>query len=139
MLTSDNYDCTWDLFKSIPSLQSPGSSVFDETMAFNALHVSNAQARLVDNQRAKVPVVSMGFPMQDRLELLRLSVSEESALGASRITAHLSPAFFETPFWFMWTTTFAFQPWHSAVEFRRYLHRFMLEICSSRPRRAASR
>jgi oleate hydratase len=28
----------------------------------------------------------------------------------------------------MWSTTFAFQPWHSAVEFRRYLHRFMLEF-----------
>jgi oleate hydratase len=28
----------------------------------------------------------------------------------------------------MWVTTFAFQPWHSAVEFKRYLHRFMLEF-----------
>ncbi len=28
----------------------------------------------------------------------------------------------------MWQTTFAFQPWHSAVEFKRYLHRFMLEF-----------
>ncbi|AKG21232.1 oleate hydratase [Calothrix sp. 336/3] len=24
MLTTDNYECTWDLFKSIPSLNSPG-------------------------------------------------------------------------------------------------------------------
>ena len=24
----------------------------------------------------------------------------------------------------MWCTTFAFQPWHSAVEFKRYLDRF---------------
>lgn len=28
----------------------------------------------------------------------------------------------------MWATTFAFQPWHSAVEFKRYLHRFMKEF-----------
>jgi oleate hydratase len=28
----------------------------------------------------------------------------------------------------MWATTFAFQPWHSAVESRRYLHRFILEV-----------
>lgn len=28
----------------------------------------------------------------------------------------------------MWATTFAFQPWHSAVEFKRYLHRFMMEF-----------
>lgn len=28
----------------------------------------------------------------------------------------------------MWVTAFAFQPWHSTVELRRYLHRFMLEF-----------
>ena len=128
MLTSDNYECTWDLFKSIPSLTRAGLSVFDETLAFNEQHVSHAQARLVDSRRARVPVASMGFSMQDRLELLRLANADEAALGASRITDHLSPAFFDTAFWFMWATTFAFQPWHGAVEFRRYLHRFMLEF-----------
>jgi len=66
----------------------------------------------------------MGFSMQDRVELLKLSRAHEEVLGESRITDWLSPSFFETEFWFMWATTFAFQPWHSAVEFRRYLHRF---------------
>jgi oleate hydratase len=32
MLTTDNYECTWDLFKSIPSLTLPGKTVFDETI-----------------------------------------------------------------------------------------------------------
>jgi oleate hydratase len=128
MLTTDNYECTWDLFKSIPSLAQPGRSVFDETLEFNERHVSHAMARLVDSRRAKVPVASMGFSMHDRVELLKLANADESALGASCITDHLSPAFFQTEFWFMWVTTFAFQPWHSAVEFRRYLHRFMLEF-----------
>ncbi|AMM23543.1 oleate hydratase [Variovorax sp. PAMC 28711] len=128
MLTTDNYECTWDLFKSIPSLTQPGRSVFEETVEFNEKHVSHAMARLVDRRRAKVPVASMGFSMHDRAELLKLLNAEESSLGDSCITDHLSPAFFETPFWFMWVTTFAFQPWHSAVELRRYLHRFMLEF-----------
>ncbi|MCV2364401.1 oleate hydratase [Paucibacter sp. DJ1R-11] len=128
MLTTDNYECTWELFKSIPSITRPGLSVFDETMEFNEAHVSKAMARLVDGRRAKVPVASMGFSMHDRLELLKLANADESTLGASCITDHLSPAFFQTEFWFMWVTTFAFQPWHSAVEFRRYLHRFMLEF-----------
>jgi oleate hydratase len=128
MLTTDNYECTWELFKSIPSLRRPGLSVFDETLEFNEKHVSNAMARLVDSRRAKVPVASMGFSMHDRVELLHLANADESALGNSCITDHLSPAFFQTEFWFMWVTTFAFQPWHSAVEFRRYLHRFMLEF-----------
>jgi oleate hydratase len=128
MLTADNYECTWDLFRSVPSLARPGLSVHDETVEFNELHVSHAMARLVDRRRAKVPVASMGFSLRDRLELLALSNAEEYTLGTSCITDHLSPGFFETEFWYMWATTFAFQPWHSAVEFRRYLHRFMLEF-----------
>jgi len=128
MLTTDNYECTWNLFKSIPSLAHPGNSVFDETLEFNEKHVSHALARLIDSRRAKVAVASMGFSVHDMMELLKLATAEEDSLGTSRITDHLSPAFFDTEFWSMWVTTFAFQPWHSAVEFRRYLHRFLLEF-----------
>ena len=53
MLTTDNYECTWDLFKSIPSLAQPGLSVFEETLEFNEKYVSNAMARLVDSRRAQ--------------------------------------------------------------------------------------
>jgi len=128
MLTTDNYECTWDLYRSIPSIINAGKSVFEETMEFNERHVPHSTARLVDSRRAKVPVTSLGFDMQDRAELLKLSNADEESLGASCITDWLSPHFFETEFWYMWASTFAFQPWHSAVEFKRYLHRFMLEF-----------
>ncbi|MBC7962959.1 MAG: oleate hydratase [Steroidobacteraceae bacterium] len=128
MLTTDNFECTWDLYKSIPSLINPGKTVFDETVEFNEKYKAHSLARLVDSRRAKVPVDSMGFSMQDRIDLLKLSKADENALGTSCITDWFLPKFFETEFWYMWSTTFAFQPWHSAVEFRRYLHRFMLEF-----------
>jgi len=127
MLTTDHYECLWDLMKTIPSLEHPGLSVLDETLRFNLDHPAHARARLVDARRHKVDVSSMGFTMADRIELLRLVETSEEALGASRITDWLSPEFFRSNFWFMWQTTFAFQPWHSATEFRRYLHRFMNE------------
>jgi oleate hydratase len=128
MLTTDNYECTWDLYKTIPSLNDSGKTVFEETVEFNEKYKAHSMARLVDGRRAKVPVKSMGFSMQDRVELLKLSQTGEDALAASSITDWLSPGFFETNFWYMWSTTFAFQPWHSAVEFKRYLHRFLLEF-----------
>jgi oleate hydratase len=128
MVTTDNYECTWDLYKSIPSLVHKGKTVFDETVDFNEQHKAHSLARLVDRRCAKVPVTSMGFSMQDRLELLKLSQADEDSMGASCITDWLSPGFFETEFWYMWSTTFAFEPWHSAVEFKRYLLRFMLEF-----------
>ena len=55
MLTTDNYECTWNLFKTIPSLTNMGKSVFDETIEFNEKHKAHSMARLVDSRRAKVP------------------------------------------------------------------------------------
>ncbi|PPQ13711.1 oleate hydratase, partial [Bradyrhizobium sp. AC87j1] len=128
MLTTDHYECTWDLLSSIPSLEHPGLSVREETIAFNLENPAHSQARLVDRNRFKVDVSHMGFSARDRLELLRLTEASEETLGNSRITDWLSPRFFESNFWYMWQTTFAFQPWHSAVELKRYLHRFMNEF-----------
>ena len=128
MLTTDHYECTWDLLSSIPSLEHPGQTLRGETVAFNVRHKANSRARLVDRNRFKVDVTKMGFTMHDRMELLRLIEASEEKLGSSRITDCLSPPFFQTNFWYMWQTTFAFQPWHSAVELKRYLHRFMNEF-----------
>ena len=128
MLTTDNFECTWDLFKSIPSLVNPNQTVFEETRAFNQEFRSHSRARLVDKNRAVVDVSSMGFSMSNRMELLRLTMASEKDLGTDWITDWLSEDFFTTTFWLMWATTFAFQPWHSAVEFRRYLHRFIKEF-----------
>ncbi len=102
MLTTDNYECTWGLFKTIPSLNTPGQSVYEEIVAFNRLHLPHSRARLVDKHRAKPDVATMGFSLQDRKELLKLTLADETAMGATRITDWLSPPFFETNFWFMW-------------------------------------
>jgi len=101
MLTTDNYECTWDLYRSIPSLPHKGKSVFEETVEFNEQHKANSMARLVDKRRAKVPVTSMGFSLHDRIELLKLSQTDEDTLAASCITDWLSPGFFETNFWYI--------------------------------------
>jgi myosin-crossreactive antigen len=104
----------------------PGKMVFEETIEFNERNVSHSKAQLVDRNGAKVDATSMGFSMQDRIELVRLSEAGEGTLGASRITDWLSPPFFETKFGYMWLTTFAFQPWHSTVYTGRDI---LLELC----------
>lgn len=90
MLTTDNYECTWNLYKLIPSLNNQDKSVFDETIEFNLKHKANSMARLVDRRRAKVPVSSIGFSMRDRMELLKLTNAGEETLAASCITDWLS-------------------------------------------------
>src|SRR5579863_7578808 len=68
MLTTDHYECTWDLLSSIPSLAHPGRSVRDETITFNLEHQAHSRARLVDRNRFKVDVTAMGFTMHNRME-----------------------------------------------------------------------
>lgn len=102
--------------------------LIDETVDFTNIMKVHLCARLVDRNRAIVDVSSMGLSMHDRLGLLKLTETPEEELGTSTITDWLSPEFFQTNFWSMWQTTCAFQPWHSAVEFRRYLHRFIKEF-----------
>lgn len=61
----------------------------------------------------------MGFSVRDRLDLLAISARSEESLGTKRIDECFAASFFETNCSFMWATTFAFQPWHSAVDFKR--------------------
>ena len=62
MFTFENYECTWDLFKTIPSLSDADKSVYDETAHFNKNHQTHARARLVDHQRGTVRSSPWVFP-----------------------------------------------------------------------------
>ena len=65
-----------------------------------------------------------GLAERHILALQRIALEPEEALARSSIADQFDPSFFETGFWIMWCTTFAFQRWHSAAEFKRYLNRF---------------
>ena len=122
-----SYGCTYDLFSFVPSLSNPKRTVLDEIQDFNKKVKTHAKSRLVRNGEV-VDSSSMGFSYKDRFDLLEILVKTEEGLGTKRITDCFAEEFFKTNFWYMWATMFAFQPWHSAVEFKRYLHRFMHEF-----------
>jgi oleate hydratase len=128
MMDKEAYTCTYDLFSFIPSLDNPGKTVTDEILDFNRKIQTRSRARLVDREHRKLDVTSMGFSPKDRLAFVKLMQVSEDSLGTQRIDEWFEPAFFETNFWYMWCTTFAFQPWHSLAEFKRYLHRFIHEF-----------
>ncbi|WGS53224.1 oleate hydratase [Paraburkholderia sp. D15] len=121
-MLESKYLCTYDLFSSIPTLDD-SKSVTQEIFEWNETIRTSSSSRLVRNGRREA-APAYGLAEKHLLTLGRLSIEPETMLGASRIADHFDASFFETNFWLMWCTTFAFQPWHSAVEFRRYLLRF---------------
>jgi oleate hydratase len=116
------YLCTLDLFASIPTLDGK-TTVTAETLAWNERMPTSSKSRLLlHGQRQTAPAFDL--PEHDILTIERLVFESEGVLGRTTIADQFSPTFFTTSFWLMWCTTFAFQPWHSAAEFRRYLLRF---------------
>ena len=121
-MLESKYLCTFDLFDSIPTLDGE-QTVTQETLAWNATMKTSSKSRLFRNgQRQTAP--KFGLSERDILALEWLAIEPEALLGRTMINEHFDGAFFATDFWFMWCTTFAFQPWHSAVEFKSYLVRF---------------
>ena len=130
MLNEETYENFWELFSSIPSLDMPGMSVTEEILNFDHHHPTHAQARLVDKNGKILDVKSMGFNQADRMALGKLMITPEEKLDDMTIEewfAH-TPHFFETNFWYMWQTTFAFQKWSSLFEFKRYMNRMIFEF-----------
>ncbi len=128
MMNLPTYETTWELFKDIPSADRPGKSVMDDIADFNNRIKTNAMARVVDKDRNKLDSTKMGFNWTDRWDMIRLGMMSEESCGDRKINDFFSPHFFTTTFWYMWSTTFAFQPWHSLLEFKRYNDRFIHEF-----------
>lgn len=120
----EHFACYWDLLSNIPSYDDPNVTVKDETFEFNKRFVSNAQARLLKDGK-KIDLSSFKLTIKDQADLLKLTFVSESSLGNKRIEDWFSQEFFETNFWYLWTSMFAFQKWSSLAEMRRYMKRFI--------------
>jgi oleate hydratase len=121
----DKYTCTFDLLSGIPSTSDGRLSITEEIRSAAAESRWNNKARLIDRNHTIVEFHELGFNERDRLDLLAIMATPEGLLDSKRITDCFTDHFFETNFWFEWCTLFAFQRWHSAIEFKRYLLRFI--------------
>lgn len=128
MLTDETYLCLWDLYASIPSLDDPDISVREDCRQFNDQVRTEARARLINARHEITDFAKLGFSSGHRAQMLRLLALSEKVVGSRRIDEFFDAAFFDTNFWRMWRTTFAFQKWHSAAELRRYFLRFVQEF-----------
>jgi oleate hydratase len=119
------YNCTFDLMLTMPAASDPAISITEETNLAEAQARWYNTARLVDRNQKILDAHALGFGERDQLDLVVLMATPEKLLDGKRITDCFRGEFFETNFWFEWCTLFAFQRWHSAIEFKRYLLRFM--------------
>lgn len=124
-----HFECLWDLFRLIPSLEVEDASVLDEFYWLNKKDPNSSKCRLIHNQGEQVPTDGQLTLSEKAIkEILALCLMKEDQLDDKKITDVFTDEFFDSNFWTYWCTMFAFEKWHSAMEMRRYLMRFIHHI-----------
>lgn len=124
----NHFECLWDLYRSIPSLEIPGASYLDEYYWLDKDDPNSSNCRLIYDRGNRVPDDGDYTLGKSSQEIIKLIMTPEAKLGTQTIEDYFSDAFFESNFWTYWATMFAFEKWHSAVEMRRYAMRFIHHI-----------
>jgi oleate hydratase len=119
------FRCTFDLLKSIPSARDPSISVTEDFFAFNTSEPYQDKAHIFDRDGRVVHGRRFGLSLGDGLSLARVVLTPEALLSGRRIDEFFSQQFFSTEFWLLWSTIMGSLPQHSAIEFRRYMNRFL--------------
>lgn len=125
----NRYECLWDLFHSVPSLEKEGASVLDEFYWLNK-HDPNSSLMRATVNRGEDAHTDGKFTLSDKgmQEIMRLFFTPDEALYNRRISELFSDEVLNSNFWLYWRTMFAFENWHSALEMKLYIKRFIHHI-----------
>jgi len=70
------------------------------------------------------------FALSDKaaMEIMQLFFTKDEDLYDKKINDVFTEEFFKSNFWLYWRTMFAFEDWHSALEMKLYIQRFIHHI-----------
>ena len=125
----NHFEIMWDVFRDVPSLETPGISVLDEYYRLNKRDPNYSLCRATVN-RGEDAHTDKEFRLdkESALALSKLFITPEKDLEDKKISDVLPESFWDTNFWLYWQTMFAFQKWSSALEMKRYLCRYVHHI-----------
>ncbi|TFB97858.1 oleate hydratase [Cryobacterium sp. HLT2-28] len=122
----EHFECLWDLYRSIPSIETEGLSVLDEFYRLNK-DDPNYSLQRATIERGQDAGTGGRFDLSEssQKELTEVFLATRESMEGKRINEVFSEEFLTTTFWMYWRTMFAFEEWHSALEMKLYLHRFI--------------
>jgi oleate hydratase len=125
----NHFECLWDLFRSIPSLETEGLTVLDEFYRLNK-HDPNYSLMRASVNRGADAHTDGKFTLSDdaAMQLAKLFMTKDESLYDKTLDDVFDDAFYRSNFWLYWQTMFAFEKWHSALEMKLYLQRFIHHI-----------
>lgn len=125
----NHFECMWDMFRSVPSIETPDVSVLDEYYWLNKHDPNYSLCRATINCGEDAHTDKLfKLDRESAMALSKLFLTPEKALENKKISDVLPEPFWKTNFWLYWQTMFAFQKWSSALEMKRYLCRYVHHI-----------
>ena len=125
----NHFECMWDMFRSVPSIETPNVSVLDEYYWLNKHDPNYSLCRATINCGEDAHTDKLfKLDRKSAIALSKLFITPEKDLENKKISDVLPDSFWETNFWLYWQTMFAFQKWSSALEMKRYLCRYVHHI-----------
>ncbi len=125
----NHFECLWDLFRSIPSLETENASVLDEYYWLNKKDPNYSLIRAtVDRGEDAHTDGKFGLSEKASMEIMKLFLTLDKDLYNKKISDVFTDEFYASNFWLYWRTMFAFQKWHSALEMKLYIQRFIHHI-----------
>jgi len=125
----NHFECLWDLFRSIPSIETAGVSVLDEYYWLNKQDPNYSMTRATVNRGEDAHTDGkFGLRQKAAKEIVKLFFTRDEDLYDRKIADVFTDEFFSSNFWLYWRTMFAFEDWHSALEMKLYLQRFIHHI-----------
>ena len=104
------YECTYYLLEKVPSLDTPGRTVLDETFQANVDHPFHAKMHLMHNHGEKYTGTGPLMSQEDGQKMLALLLTPEEKLEGLRVDQWFGPEFFQSDFWYNWAYIFALAP-----------------------------
>ena len=125
----DHMECLWDLFRSVPSIEVDGASVLDEFYWLDKDDPNYSLQRVTEKQGQDARTDGL-FTLSEKAqkEVTKVFLAPREEMEGKRINEVFSADFLASNFWLYWRTMFAFEEWHSALEMKLYLHRFVHHI-----------
>ena len=125
----DHFECLWDLFRSIPSLEIDNASVLDEFYWLNREDPNYSLCRATENRGEDAHTDGrFNLSQKGALEIVKLFMTPDEKLYDKTIEDVFDEEVFDSTFWLYWRTMFAFENWHSALEMKLYFQRFIHHI-----------
>lgn len=125
----NHFECMWDLYRSIPSIETEGVSVLDEYYWLNKEDPNYSLMRVTINQGEDAHT-NKKFGLSDKgaMQIMKLFFTADEKLYNKRIDEVFDDEVLQSNFWLYWRTMFAFENWHSALEMKLYIKRFIHHV-----------